>query len=74
MHIEHHRLSEIKPYASNPRLNDDAIADVTASIREFGWRQHAHAETADGLCFGAVGFVRHSRLDRPRILRKPHRL
>lgn len=32
-------LSEIKPYADNPRQNDAGVESVAASIREFGFRQ-----------------------------------
>ncbi|MCX7800923.1 MAG: DNA modification methylase [Fimbriimonadales bacterium] len=39
MKIELRKLSEIKPYANNPRLNDDAVEAVAASIRAFGFRQ-----------------------------------
>jgi hypothetical protein len=39
MKIELRRLPDIKPYPQNPRVNDDAIDAVAASIREFGFRQ-----------------------------------
>ncbi|MDW8267470.1 MAG: ParB N-terminal domain-containing protein, partial [Gemmataceae bacterium] len=39
MKIELRKLSDIRPYANNPRHNDDAVAAVAASIREFGFRQ-----------------------------------
>lgn len=39
MKIELRKLSEIKPYENNPRLNDDAVDSVAQSIREFGFRQ-----------------------------------
>ncbi len=39
MKIELRKLSDIKPYEKNPRLNDDAVDAVAASIREFGFRQ-----------------------------------
>lgn len=39
MEIVLKRLSEIKPYERNPRVNDGAVAAVVASIREFGFRQ-----------------------------------
>jgi len=39
MKIELWKLSEIKPYPNNPRINDDAVEAVAASIREFGFRQ-----------------------------------
>jgi len=37
--IEHRKLCDIKPYASNPRQNEQAVDAVAASIREFGFRQ-----------------------------------
>jgi DNA modification methylase len=39
MKIEMRKLSEIKPYPGNPRLNDASVDAVAASIREFGFRQ-----------------------------------
>ncbi len=39
MKIELWKLSDIKPYAKNPRHNDEAVAAVAASIKEFGFRQ-----------------------------------
>ena len=31
------RLDELKPYANNPRFNDDAVDDVAESIRQCGY-------------------------------------
>src|SRR3984957_6162820 len=39
MKIDMRKLSEIKPYENNPRLNDAAVEAVAASIKEFGFRQ-----------------------------------
>jgi DNA modification methylase len=39
MKIEIRKLSEVKPYPNNPRVNDPAVDAVAASIREFGFRQ-----------------------------------
>ena len=39
MKIERRKLSEIKSYAGNPRVNDHAVEAVADSIREFGFRQ-----------------------------------
>jgi DNA modification methylase len=39
MKVELRKLSEVKPYESNPRLNDAAVDAVAASIKEFGFRQ-----------------------------------
>jgi ParB-like chromosome segregation protein Spo0J len=39
MKIEMRRLSEIKPYETNPRINDSAVDAVAKSLKEFGFRQ-----------------------------------
>ncbi len=39
MQVSLWRIVKITPYAGNPRLNDDAVVAVAASIREFGFRQ-----------------------------------
>ncbi len=48
MKVELRPLSEIKPYPNNPRVNDDAVAAVAASLREFGFRQPIVVD-ADGV-------------------------
>ena len=37
MNIQNISLSDIHPYARNPRKNDEAVRNVAASIREFGF-------------------------------------
>jgi len=37
--VEYRPLAEIKPYAKNPRINDQAVDAVVESIRRFGFRQ-----------------------------------
>ena len=32
-------INEVIPYARNPRKNEDAIAKVSASLKEYGWQQ-----------------------------------
>ena len=39
MRIETRPITEVKPYANNPRQNDDAVEAVAESIRRFGFRQ-----------------------------------
>jgi DNA modification methylase len=39
MDIEERPITTIRPYEQNPRHNDEAVAAVAASIREFGFRQ-----------------------------------
>ena len=39
MRVELRPIKDIRPYENNPRVNDDAVDAVAASIREFGFRQ-----------------------------------
>src|SRR6266849_10383870 len=39
MQIELRPISAIRPYKNNPRINDQAVDAVAASIREFGFQQ-----------------------------------
>jgi len=39
MKIDLRPIDRIKPYESNPRVNDPAVAAVAASINDFGFRQ-----------------------------------
>jgi len=55
VNVEMRKLAEIRPYENNPRLNDDAVDVVAASIREFGFRQPIVVDT-DGVII--VGHTR----------------
>ncbi len=48
MKIELRKTSDIKPYPNNPRVNDDAVDAVAASLREYGFRQPVVVD-ADGV-------------------------
>ena len=39
MQVELRPIASIRPYENNPRVNDQAVDAVAASIREFGFRQ-----------------------------------
>src|SRR6266581_8465727 len=39
MQIQLRPIATIRPYENNPRINDQAVDVVAASIREFGFRQ-----------------------------------
>lgn len=52
MKIELRKLSEIKPYPGNPRINDEAVEAVAASIREFGFRQPIVVDTEGVIIVG----------------------
>lgn len=38
MKVIYKKTTELKPYANNPRHNDDAVGAVAASIKEFGFK------------------------------------
>lgn len=52
MKITLRRTSEIKPYEKNPRRNDDAVAAVAASLKEFGFRQPIVVDGNDVIVVG----------------------
>jgi DNA modification methylase len=56
VNIELWPLSQVKPYPNNPRLNDEAVDAVAASIREFGFRQPI---VVDGEGVIVVGHTRY---------------
>lgn len=39
MKVELRPITSIRPYVNNPRINDQAVDAVAASIQEFGFRQ-----------------------------------
>src|SRR5262245_25450352 len=39
MQIENRLITSIRPYANNPRLNEQAVDAVATSLRTFGFRQ-----------------------------------
>src|ERR1700730_488472 len=56
MQVELRPITTIRPYENNPRINDQAIDAVAASIQEFGFRQPIVID-ADGVII--VGHVRY---------------
>ena len=56
MNVKLWPIAKIRPYASNPRLNDQAVAAVAASIKEFGFRQPIVVD-GDGII--VVGHTRY---------------
>jgi len=53
--VELRSIDDIQPYEGNPRINDDAVDAVAASLREFGFRQPIVVDT-DGVII--VGHTR----------------
>ena len=52
MKIELRKLADIRPYEQNPRINDQAVDAVAASIREFGFRQPIVVDADDVIVCG----------------------
>ena len=46
--VELRKIDDIRPYDSNPRINDKAVDAVAASLKEFGFRQPIVVDT-DGV-------------------------
>ena len=53
LQIAWRRLDELIPYARNPRTHSDAqVAQIAASIREFGWTNPVLVDGASGIIAG----------------------
>ncbi|MFL5241264.1 MAG: ParB N-terminal domain-containing protein [Gemmataceae bacterium] len=52
MQIQMRDIATIKPYNNNPRLNDDAVDAVAASIKTFGFRQPVVTDELDVIIVG----------------------
>ena len=52
MHVELWDINRVQPYAANPRRNEQAVAAVAASIREFGFRQPIVVDSAGVIVVG----------------------
>ena len=63
MQVEMWSLDRIKPYENNPRINDDAVADVVQSINEFGFRQPLVVDTAGVIIVGHTRFKAAKQLE-----------
>ena len=67
MQIEVRPLADIRPYPSNPRLNDDAVEAVAQSIREFGFRQPIVVDAEGVIVCGHTRFKAAEKLRLDRI-------
>jgi DNA modification methylase len=62
MKIQVWNLDRIRPYPNNPRINDDAVDAVAASIREFGVRQAIVVDTDGVIICGHTRFKAAQKL------------
>jgi DNA modification methylase len=68
-------LGELIPYARNPRTHSDAqVAQIAASIREFGWTNPVLVDEANGIIagHGRVLAARKLGLDRVPVIELAH--
>jgi DNA modification methylase len=68
MSVELRPLDAVRPYANNPRQNDDAVEAVAESIRRFGFRQPIVVD-ADGVI--VAGHTRFRAAQRPGLATVP---
>jgi DNA modification methylase len=62
MKVKTVKIEEVIPYVRNPRQNKDAIAKVSASLKEFGWQQPIVVDK------DMVVIAGHTRLEAARTL------
>jgi len=55
MNIEQRNTEDIHPYERNPRINDQAVNAVAASIKEFGFRSPIVVDGAGVIICGHTG-------------------
>ena len=68
-------LGELIPYARNPRTHSDAqVAQIAASIREFGWTNPVLIDDASGIIagHGRVMAARKLGLERVPVIELAH--
>ena len=52
MRIEMWPIERVRPYDKNPRINENAVASVAASLKEFGFRQPIVVDEQDTIIVG----------------------
>jgi DNA modification methylase len=75
LQIAWRRLGALIPYARNPRTHSDAqVAQIAASIREFGWTNPVLVDSANGVIagHGRVLAARKLGLDRVPVIELAH--
>lgn len=67
MEVTQRPITEIKPYARNPRKNDGAVAQVADSIQKFGFRQPIVVDDDDVIVVGHTRFKAAKKLGMERV-------
>ena len=67
MRIEMWPIERVRPYDKNPRINENAVASVAASLQEFGFRQPIVVDEQDTIIVGHTAGRRPSSWDSPKF-------
>ena len=62
MKVEEWEIEKLIPYIRNPRINNEAVAKVAASIKEFGFRQPIVVDDQSVIIAGHTRLVAAQRL------------
>ncbi len=62
MKVELWPIDKVKPYPGNPRINDDAVDAVAASLKEYGFRQPIVVDAESVIVVGHTRFKAASKL------------
>ena len=68
MRIELWPIARVLPYENNPRINNDAVAVVAASLKEFGFRQPIVVDADGVIIVGHTRFKAAVQLDRKSVV------
>src|ERR1700736_3972530 len=67
-HLEHWPLDKLIPFATNPRTHSDAqVAQIAASIREFGFTNPILVDTNAGILAGHGRLLAARKLNLPQV-------
>ncbi|MAX26613.1 MAG: hypothetical protein CMJ19_19135 [Phycisphaeraceae bacterium] len=67
MKIELRDIDQVQPYPGNPRINDDAIDAVAASLREFGFRQPIVVDSENVIIVGHTRWKAAKKLELAKV-------
>jgi len=67
LRVELRKVSDLKPYPNNPRVNDDAVDSVAQSIQEFGFRQPIVVDEAGMIICGHTRWKAAQKLGLDRV-------
>ena len=67
MQIKLRDINSIFPYECNPRINDNAVDAVAASLREFGFRQPIVVDTEGVIIAGHVRYKAAVKMGLPKV-------